>query len=520
MQVAAGVTPPLSLLYLAAYIRPCGYDPVIIDSVIEGITTTYNLNEMISCRGLSIEDIIERIPSDSALIGITNLFSFAFPVVQILAKAIRQAFPGVPIAVGGAHPSAMPEATLAETAIDYVVISEGEETLLQLLDNLNDPNKIADIDGLAYKDQQGVAVINPKTRYIENLDDLPFPARDLVPIEKYHDVSEAHGPTQKKWTPILSSRGCPFHCTFCTPGLWGHRYRVRSAENVLYEIEECVSNYGIREFHFEDENLTINKKRVMDVCKGIQERKLPISWQTPNGIRASVTDREILTAMRDSGCNHITVAPESGSPRVLNEIIKKQQDLSRVTDAVRDASELGMRTAAYFVLGLPGETIPEVNQSISFARRLARMGLDEVAFSNYVALPGSELYNILQKNGQINGNLQHLLCMGDLARSSSWSEHISSEELMRLRRKAYLTFHMTKVLYHPRKVLRSVLNILRQREDLKTERVLITFIKRLRFMTGTASKTIQKKKIRKDKVNLTGRVTAISSQVTLPGLKQ
>ena len=306
-QVAAGVTPPLSLLYLAAYIRPRGHDPVIIDSVIEGVSNTYDLNRQISCRGLRLGEIIERIPSNSDLIGITNLFSFAYPVVRVLAERIKQVFPDIPVTVGGAHPSAMPLETIMEPAIDYVVISEGEQTLSQLLDRMEQSQGIQDIDGLAYKDRNGRPAMNPKTLFIHNLDELPFPARDLVPLEKYHEASEAHGPTQKKWTPVLSSRGCPYHCTFCTPGLWGHRYRVRSAANVLDEMEECIAHHDIREFHFEDENLTINKKRILELCRGIRDRKLAIQWQTPNGIRASVTDHEILSAMRDSGCNHVTV---------------------------------------------------------------------------------------------------------------------------------------------------------------------------------------------------------------------
>lgn len=479
LQVAAGVTPPLSLLYLAAYLRSCGHQPVIIDSVIEGVSNVFDLNERISCRGLHLGEIVERIPEDTDFVGITNLFSFAFPVVRDLAGKVKLALPDVPIGVGGAHPSAVPLETVMEPAIDYVVISEGEETLAHLLERLKDGRTAEDIDGLAFKDRTGRPALNPKTRFIQDLDELPFPARDLVPYEKYHRVSEAHGPAQLRWTPILSSRGCPYHCTFCTPGLWGHRYRVRSAMNVLDEMEECVSRYGIREFHFEDENLTIHKNRVMEICRGIRERELPVQWQTPNGIRASVTDRDILSAMRDAGCNHVTVAPESGSPRVLNEIISKQQNLSRVTDVVRHASSLGMKTAAYFVIGLPGETVPEVNRSIAYASQLARVGLDEVVFSNYVALPGSELYESLVRKGRFNGDWQKLVCMGDLARASSWSEHISSENLKTLRRKAYLTFHLTKTLSHPLKVVRSLLNVFRGREELKTERTLITLIHRL-----------------------------------------
>jgi magnesium-protoporphyrin IX monomethyl ester (oxidative) cyclase len=149
---------------------------------------------------------------------------------------------------------------------------------------------------------------------------------------------------------------------------------------------------------------------------------LDIRGQTPNGIRASVTDKEMLRNMKAAGCFHITVAPESGSKRVLNEIIKKNQDLNKVKDVVEYASAIGLRTAAYFVIGLPGETSKEVNKSIQFACKLARIGLDEVAFSNFIPLPGSELYTKIVEKGNGKVDLKHLISIADLKTSVSWSD--------------------------------------------------------------------------------------------------
>ncbi|MBW2056248.1 MAG: radical SAM protein [Deltaproteobacteria bacterium] len=484
-QVAAGVIPPLGLLYLAAALRQSGHVPLIIDSVVEAATNIYRISGSIACRGLEIDEIVARIPKDTGLVGVSNLFSFAFPVVKRLTEQIKRVRPDVGIAVGGAHPSALPLETVSEKSIDFVVISEGEETLTKLLNNLGDHEAYRGIDGLAYKGREGIPCVNQKAEFIEDLDGLPFPARDLVPLEKYYEIGEAHGPTQgRRWTPILSSRGCPYQCTFCTPRLWGRRYRVRSAENVLAEIEECQREYGIREFHFEDENLTIDKRRLMEICNGIIERGLEIRWQTPNGIRASVTDVEMLDLMKESGCCHVTVAPESGSERVLNEIIRKRQDLAKVTRLVRHAHRRGLKTAAYFIMGLPGETRKDVEMSIDYACRLAKAGLDEVVFSNFVALPGSELFDRLLKEGRFHGDWSRLVAMGDISTAESWSEGITSRELKALRRKAYLKFHLVKAFWYPLKAMRSVLNVLRKREELKTERVLITFIKRIGLRTG------------------------------------
>jgi magnesium-protoporphyrin IX monomethyl ester (oxidative) cyclase len=476
--IAAGVTPSMGLLYLAASLQKSGHEPIIIDAVVESSDNTFKVNDGIAGRGLNFTDIIARIPRDVALIGITNLFSFAFPLVRKLTKEIKKVYPAIPVVVGGAHPSATPIETVSEPSIDFVVISEGDKTIVELADNMKNHNAIGKIDGLAYKDEKGMPLLNPKTLFIEDLDSLPFPARELVPFGKYYEIGKAHGPSQSRWTPILSSRGCPYQCTFCTPKLWDRRYRVRTAENVLAEIEECIEKYGIKEFHFEDENFTVNKKRTIAICRGIIEKRLKIRWQTPNGIRASVTDEAMLDIMQEAGCHHITFAPESGSERVLNEIIRKQQDLPKVTALVRHASKIGLRTAAYFVSGLPGETVADVEKSIGYACELARIGLDEIAFSRFVPLPGSELYDKLVSEGRFNTDWKVLISTGDLSEGKSWSEHISSRTLQQLRRKAYFRFYLTRLIYHPFKVIRSIINIIRRKEELKTERIFINLFRR------------------------------------------
>ena len=478
-QVSAGVIPPLGPLYLASYLKEKGHKIIFIDSVVEAHKKITKINEEISIRGLTFDEIIGRITPDVDLIGISNLFSFAFPVVSELTRKIKESFPKIKIVLGGAHASALPKLCLEQSSADFVVIGEGEVTAGKLADYLEGKGKgkIKTIDGLAYRNKKSI-IINPKKEYIANLDILPFPARDLVNWEKYYSIDEAHGPTKKRWTPILSSRGCPFECTFCTSKLWDRKYRARSAKNVVDEIEECIKKYKIMEFHFEDENMTMNRERIKDICRMIIKKGLQISWQTPNGIRASVTDHETLNLMKKSGCYHITVAPESGSERVLNEIIKKHQNLNKVTEVVKHASKIGLKTAAYFVIGLPGETINDVNLSIKYACKLAKAGLDEVAFSNFIPLPGSYLFEVLKKEGKLKEDWFSYTSIGDLSKSVSWSQQISSAKLQKLRKKAYISFHITKLIYHPFKVLHSILNVLTKKQELKTERTAITLIKR------------------------------------------
>ena len=484
--VAAGVNPPLGLMYLSVSLRNNGYDPRIIDAVVEAPDNIFQIDGGLSGRGLSFKDIILRIPKDAGLIGITNLFSFSYPLVRQLTHEIKKNFPEKKIVLGGAHPSATPIETVSESSIDFVIISEGDLTIVELASNIDNPTALSKIDGLAYKSENGKPVFNPKKRFIEDLDSVSFPDRNAVPLELYYEIGSPHGPCQGRWTPILSSRGCPYQCTFCTPNLWDRRYRVRSAKNVLDEIEQCKNEFNITEYLFEDENFTINKKRTLEVCNTIINKNLNIRWQTPNGIRASVTDEEMLEVMKKSGCHHITVAPESGSERVLKEIIKKQQDKNDVTTVVKHASKIGLKTAAYFVSGLPGETVEDVEMSIDYACTLAKKGLDEIAFSRFVPLPGSELYEKLVRERKFDGSWLKLTATDDLSPEESFSEHISTEELNRLRKKAYLKFYLTRVLYHPLKVLSSIINVLKKKGELKTERTLITMLKRLQ-LTGKGS---------------------------------
>ncbi len=476
-QVAAGVTPPLGIAYLAAISRDNGYKVSVIDALGESPYTVSEWEGGMYLRGLLFDQIVSKVRQSSDIVGISNLFTFAYPAVAELCKRLKDTY-DVPIVLGGAHPSATPNETLNSPWVDFVVISEGEQTLLELCECLESSHsKFEDIDGLGYK-IKGQAHLNPKTRFLEDLDKLPFPARDMLPLENYFDVQEAHGPTKGRWTPIISSRGCPFECTFCTSKLWNQKWRGRSAKNVVDELEYCIDKYDIREFHFEDENMTLKKKRTIEICNEIIDRGLDIKWQTPNGIRASVTDHETLLKMKESGCYHITVAPESGSVRVLKEIIRKHQDLDQVRSVIKYASEIKLKTAAYFILGLPGETKEDIKRTISVAQAFAKDGLDEVAFSLFIPIPGSELYEKLFDKSRMSSSYEDLVVIGDLTRTVSWSEHITNEELMNYRREAYVKFYLARLMYHPMNSFKSLLNILRGIEETKTERTIRTFIRR------------------------------------------
>ena len=450
-QVAAGLTPPLGVAYLASFLIGNDYPVQIIDALGEDPHEINSFEKGSFLRGLKVSEIIRRIDSDTNLVGISNLFSFAYPAVEVLCQEIRKAYPEKKIVLGGPHPSALYDEILKNVPeVDFVAIGEGEESLLGLVNYLDGKLELNELSGLATRDKSGNIIVLNSSKRIKNLnqDNIPFPARHLLPMENYIQAQEGHGPSSGRWTSILSSRGCPYGCTFCESRrtVW----IARTPMDVVDEMEYCLKEWGINEFHFEDDNMTINKERLIGICDEILDRDLNIKWQTPNGIRASVTDSEMLTKMRESGCLHVTLAPETGSERVLKEIIEKGKDfdLAQLKDCGALAHNLGLKVAAYFIIGLPGETRSEVQETINYAKELAKCGIDEVAFGLFIPLPGTPLWKVAKKKNQEMDFLD-LLAVGDMNKAVSWNDYMDAEELNSLRLKAYIGFHLTRMIYHP-----------------------------------------------------------------------
>ena len=401
--------------------------------------------------------------------------------MEKLAEAIHLKYPDMVIVLGGHHPSACYREILTKSpAVSYVARGEeGEESLLRLVQYLDGTAAYSDLTGLATRENGKVVDLKPTKRF-KNIEqeNIPFPARHLLPMENYIRAQEGHGPSTGRWTSILSSRGCPYACSFC--GSRQTRWVKRSAIDVVDEMEHCVQKWNINEFHFEDDNMTINRDRLIEICDEIIERGLAVRWQTPNGIRASRTDRLMLEKMKASGCMHITLAPESGSERVLKEIIQKGNDfeLDQLAKCGADANQIGLKVAAYFILGLPGETKLEAEETIQYAKRLAKNGVDEVAFSLFMPLPGTPLWEKVSQK-LIDVDWLDLLSVGDLARATSWNDNMSNEELHRLRKRAYLSFYLTRMIYHPLAFSKSILNVFKNIEETKTERTLRQFLQRL-----------------------------------------
>lgn len=433
---------PLGVGYLAAILERDGHQADIMDCVIEDQAPKRNKDGTFHV-GLSWEKIEQAIRECLPdILGISCSYSVDIGNAKRIAE-IAKRVGHIPVIIGGAHSSAMPYESLEDDNIDYVAIGEGEQALASFIRSIENDEEPSHIDGLGYK-KNGKLMVNPKRIFINRLDELPFPARHLFSMDKYIHSKRIHGFQLKRtpYTTMITSRGCPNRCVFCTiHTIWGRKWRPRDPISVVDEIEYLVKEYGIREIHFEDDNISLSKTRMAKICDEIVNRKLDISWATPNGISVNTLDRDLIAKMKKSGCYRLFLAIESGNQFVLDHIIKKGLSLEKVKDVNRILKEFDIEVNGCFVIGLPGETREHIQDTIDFAKRL---DLDTVGFSIATPYPGSALYDMCKDN-IISDDFSNFR----LNIATMNTEFLTSKEIENLRNKAYLQFQVNKFLKHP-----------------------------------------------------------------------
>ena len=395
---------PMDLAYVAAVLEK-QHKVLVIDVPNEGWNLLEEIGGAKYRQGLGNQEIIARIKGFSPeLVVITVPFSGWSTAAFDVATTVKNVNKDIAISLIGLHPSARPNECLKQANVDFVVIGEPENTVLELAGVLEHGKKadLKEVKGLGFVRNGEVVITSPRP-FIEDLDSLPFPARHLLPMKQFFEAAKKipiSGNLKKPSVRMLTSRGCPYGCIFCSNHIvMGRKWRARSAENVVAEIEQIVKTYGIRQIDFLDDNIAFNRKRLETICDLLVEKRLNIEWCTPNGVRADSLDRELLAKMRASGCQKILVAPESGVQRVVDDVIKKKQDLKRVEDAVSSARKLGIKVGCFFILGMIGETKEDMKETIKFAYKLRQLGADHFYFSFATPLYGTELYRQAKEGG-------------------------------------------------------------------------------------------------------------------------
>ncbi|MEW6079149.1 MAG: radical SAM protein [Thermodesulfobacteriota bacterium] len=432
------VCPPMGIASLAAFIRD-RVEVRLLDCVAEAWTQKEAVTPEVERVGLTDDQIIERIRAwQPDLVGLSCVFSNQIGCVARLSRRIKNDIGReVLVVTGGTHPSFLPEKTLADTDVDIVVLGEGELGLRDIIESRDSGGNLAAIDGIAYRDGDRI-VVHPRTTWIEDLDTLPFPARDLLPLEKYF---QARMPMAYHWrktrnVPIISSRGCPNRCAFCSSWRhWGGRFRKRSAENVLAEIKHLKEAYGIQELKWQDDNLTADKKRAVEIFSKMVERGLAMPWNTPNGIAIWTLDEDLIRLMKQSGCYEISLAVESGDPETFERFVGKPFALDKAREVARLARKHRIATVGYFILGFPGEPFAQIERSMKFALDLK---IDYLSPFIYIPIPGSRLWDECLAGGLISEHYAFEESNNFFERNFN-SEMFEIEKLYRLQARSYIT---------------------------------------------------------------------------------
>ena len=344
--------PSLGLGYLAAFLEKYGVGCEILDA---------------HALQMKMPDIQRHLKeSRPDIIGFTfateNRF-FGFDAIRAARSAVPSAF----IVAGGPHVSAASEDTLKHIhELDAVVRGEGEMALLQLTRSIESGDGPNSVPNVSYRVDGGVAV-NPPGDFIQDLDSLPFPARHLMPMDRYRYTADVPGVGKLKALNIMASRGCPFDCSFCaSPGMWGRKYRARSPENMLAEVDELVNRYEAKALWVFDDTFTVQRSRTEAICEGMMERFPGIKWFCE--IRVDTVDRELLALMQKAGCYCVAFGVESGSQRIIDESIGKRIKVEQVRQVVGWCRELKLQYNPFMILSHPGETEEDARQTMAMIR--------------------------------------------------------------------------------------------------------------------------------------------------------
>ncbi|MDY6905802.1 MAG: radical SAM protein [Thermodesulfobacteriota bacterium] len=476
--------PPIGLAAIAAYLQQQGHTITLIDAVGEGISQYRDFPAAIGfiLQGLSHLEIAEKIPANTDLIGVSCMFSHAWVSTRQLIHSIADRFPKAFLVAGGEHATALYDFCLKETPLGACALGEGEETMADLACALENKSDVTTVAGLACRmPDQTVVVTNPRDR-IAKLNDLPFPAWDQVPLSAY---TIYEGPASGPTMPMLATRGCPHDCTFCSaPGMWGRTWYARNPEHIVKEMEYHIRTKQVTAFQFPDINPFINRHWTRALCRLIIQKKLSVTWQMPVGTGFQAIDAKTARLLVAAGCDQIQYAPESGSPAVLSAMNKKI-DIDAFKKATGMALAANMRVSVLFIIGYPGETLKDVQKTFSLIRRLAVMGVHEIAISSFVPLPGTAVFEMLLEQRQITVNDEYLISMASatsLFSTCSWNSRMGGRSLLILKWLGLMQFFMISWAVYPKRLFERFFNLLSGKQQTKADRVLREMVNKRKIM--------------------------------------
>ena len=411
-----GLYPPLGLAYLAGYIRAKGHEVVLIDG---------------DAPRRPAASLVAEVPQDVDLIGFTST-SLGWPAVQNAAPHFRSRFPDVPMIVGGPQVTAFPKETIQCSVFDLGVVGDGEITLERILERIASGAPLIGLAGTVWRDGNEIDV-DHEVPWCKDIDALPMPALDLLPVERYSSVV-----MREPYVALLASRGCPYRCAFCSQIYTGDGFRSHSPERVLEEMERAERDFGAKEVVLFDETFGARRRDALEICEQIQARGLKFRWNART--RIDLLDDELLRAMRDAGCYMLHLGIESGTQRIL-DMMKKKTKLDQISKVVRDASDMGYMLHGYFMLGYPTETVDEMRRTMAFSRELS---LDWASYTITIPNPRTPLQERAEQDGLIDPDFWSRYVAGETDGTIPYvaARDLGVAKLEALKREAYLRFYL------------------------------------------------------------------------------
>ncbi len=417
-------TPPLGLLYLAGMLEKNNISVKILDAALNNLSLEQTFS--------TIQEISPKI------VGIT-VCTPDYSIIDKFTYLLKRNIPQLTIVLGGPHPSLDPEGVLSSEHIDFAVRGEGEYTFSELCTSIlnGELSKLSSIQGISYRLNSKI-INNPDRALIKNLDELPFPARHLIPLMKYRNYGRVY--KRKPVGVMITSRGCPLQCIFCAHEIFGKRYRFMSAGRMVEEIKLLQKYYGVKEILFREDNFTANRKRAFEFCEIILKEKIDISWMCLADAN-SITE-ELAKKMKEAGCWHVGVGVESGNQEI-QKVLKKNLNLEHVKEVFNFLHRSNLKTLAFFMIGNFSDTPETVKQTIKYAKQL---NTDFAIFTITAPFPKTELFEMAVRDHLItNFSLDQLTNNPSVFKQKApilRTESLTSRQLRNYQLRAILEFYL------------------------------------------------------------------------------
>ncbi|MEQ1878466.1 MAG: radical SAM protein [Bdellovibrionia bacterium] len=446
--------PSLALAYLGAALKRASHRVTYIDSVGERLGQTRSFGEKgLQLSGLLIPEILERIPQDSDIIGVSCLFSNDWIYARRILEAIRVSFPRAKLIVGGEHVTGDYETVLSSCPfVSCCVLGEGEQTIVEVVNSLSSTTDLNSVAGVAFLKDGQIVKSAPRKR-ISDPDEIAPPDWESVPLGRYLDAGLGMAIKGLRTMPMLGSRGCPYRCTFCSaPKMWNAAWKPRrDIENIVAEAKRYVEKYRVEHLEFYDMSPSIDRDWLEKFSEAIGT--LGLTWNFPSGMRSESLSPELLAKMKKSGLYKMTFPIETTSPHLI-KALKKNTKPEKMLPLVKAAVREGMITKANFIWGVPHQRLRDILTDCWFLVRLAWAGMHDVTCFAFVPYPGSELHDELVRTGKIvkDQDYERFLAFNvynNPLKMKSWSAHIKDRHLTYLSFSGMALFYSTQFLFYP-----------------------------------------------------------------------